>query len=376
MLYAGIVLFLVCLAGTPISILVWIVRALLKKRMRKNTVTAILFFIGLVMGVIMILRSPDIEGEEYISVIDTSEADNYADQNEELYDNDEASWGNSVDDQEDGDSEKIIFDVSEYPYQNKKDAKKLMKTYEKAMKASLTDFIGLEEVSEGGIIREREIHYKKTVDVRKAAYRYYGKTNKKGEPEGIGILFTAWPTEWEESGNNYTSICYIGGFKEGFKNGYGIEYEEMDHYYMVNYEGEFKKGKYHGEGIEYLYVVSDSYESMAEMRNEIFSRTEGNALRVAPICLSLKCYEGDFKKGEYDGKGKAYWSVDNNKEILTYEGGFEEGKFSGKGISYFNNGNVEYKGKFKNGYYNGKGTLYDKQGNVVHKGKFKNGDTE
>ena len=214
MLYVGIVLYLVCLAGTPISILVWIVRALLKKEVRKNTVTAILFFIGLVVGVIMILRSPDLEGEEYISVIDTSETDN-----------DEVSGGNSVDDQEDGDSEEIIFDVSEYPYQNKKDAKKLMKTYKKAMKAPVTDFIGLEEVTEGGIIRKREIHYKKTVDVRKAVYRYYGKTNKKGEPEGIGILFTAWPTEWEESGNNYTSICYIGGFKAGFKNGYGIDYK-------------------------------------------------------------------------------------------------------------------------------------------------------
>lgn len=409
MLYVGTVLFFVCLVGTPISILVLIIRALLKKKIGKNAVTAILFFAGFVTGVIMILRSPDIEETESVSAIDTGENDKYSDQSEEelynieedvsadveddyienaedytnedddLYGEDEVVWDDFEDNLNndiDVDIENIVFSVPTYPYQNKKEARKLMKTYEKAMKAPITDFIGVEEVSEGGIVSAKEIHYKKTVDTRKAAYRYFGKTNKAGEPEGIGILFTTWSVEWQESGNVSTSICYIGNFKDGFKDGYGIEYWEYSGKYLVDYEGEFKKGKYNGEGIDYLSEVSVSYDSITEMREKIYSQTEGNTVKVEPICLSLKYYEGEFKEGEYDGKGKAYWSVVDNKEILTYEGEFEAGTFNGEGTSYFNNGNIQYKGKFKNGYYSGKGTLYDEQGNIVHKGKFKNGDIE
>lgn len=378
MVHLGVILYLICLVGTPISILILIIRALMKKRIRKNAVATGLFMAGFVVGVVMILRSPDIEEKKIGLAADTRVVGGYVDRDDEFYD--EAEKDNSVDIHDDvntgGDIEKIIFDVSEYPYQNEKEAKKLMKIYKKAMEAPITDFIGVEEVSEGGIIREEEIHYKKTVDVGTAAYRYYGKVNKEGEPEGTGILFTAWPTEWQESGNVYTTICYIGGFKEGFKEGYGIEYWELSQHYMVDYEGEFKKGKYHGEGIDYLYYVSDSYASTAEMRDEVYSQIEGNTLIVEPICLSLKCYEGDFKEGEYDGKGKEYSSVVDNKEILTYEGEFKEGRFNGEGTLYFDNGNIKYKGEFKNSYYSGKGTLYDEQGNVVHKGKFKNGDIE
>lgn len=407
MLYVGVILFLICLVGTPISILVWIIRAILKKTIRKNATASVLFFIGFVAGIVMILRSPDID-EEPVAVTDTNVVDNYVSQDEgfydttetqdddfvdagddyigdtddytngdyELNDNDDTSGDDFAEDQDESDIEKSLFDIPEYPYQNKKEAKKLMKTYNKAMEASITDFIGVEEVSEGGIIKEKEIHYKKTVDDGKAVYRYYGKTNKAGEPEGIGILFTKWPIEWQESGNILTSVCYIGKFKDGFKDGYGIEYWEFGGKYLVDYEGDFKKGKYHGEGIDYLSEVSVPYDSITEMREKIYSQTEENTVRVEPICLSLKYYEGEFKEGEYDGKGKAYWSVVDNKEILTYEGEFEAGTFNGDGISYFDNGNIEYKGKFKNGYYNGKGTLYDEQGNIVHKGKFINGDIE
>lgn len=409
MLYVGTVLFFVCLVGTPISILVLIIRALLKKKIGKNAVTTILFFAGFVTGVIMILRSPDIEETESVSAIGTGENGKYSDQSEEelynieedvsadvedgyientedytnedddLYGEDEVVWDDFEDNLNndiDVDIENIVFSVPTYPYQNEKEARKLMKTYEKAMKAPITDFIGVEEVSEGGIVSAKEIHYKKAVDTRKATYRYFGKTNKAGEPEGIGILFTTWSVEWQESGNVSTSICYIGNFKDGFKDGYGIEYWEYSGKYLVDYEGEFKKGKYNGEGIDYLSEVSVSYDSITEMREKIYSQTEGNTVKVEPICLSLKYYEGEFKEGEYDGKGKAYWSVVDNKEILTYEGEFEAGTFNGEGTSYFNNGNIQYKGKFKNGYYSGKGTLYDEQGNIVHKGKFKNGDIE
>ena len=350
------VLCIICLVGTQISI----IRTIVKKRVGENIVTKGLYLIGCVMGVAMIIRSLGIEGERTASVIVAKAANDFGDKQ------DDVDTSNAI----------VLFDIPEYPYQNKKEAKKLMKAYNKAMEASITDFIGVEEVLEGGIIKEKEIHYKKTVDDGKASYRYYGKINKKGEPDGTGILFETWPIEWQEneSGSIYTRICYIGEFKNGYKDGYGIEYWELNGDYMVKYEGELKKGKYHGEGIEYLSNASSSYALIEKKRDEIYSQTEGNTLKVEPILLSLKCYEGDFKNGEYDGKGKMYSSVRDNKAILTYEGKLKAGKYHGKGTLYFDNGNVQYKGEFKNGKYNGKGMLYDEQGNVVHKGKCKGGD--
>lgn len=381
MVYLGIILYLICLVGTPISILVLVVRAVMKRRIRKNIVTTGLFLAGFVMGVVIILRSSTIEGEESLSVIDTREAEDIvADDEDEVYDDEtEKEYFADVQNNDDTSEEmgKNVFNVLEYPYKNKKDAEKLMKVYRKAMEASITDFICLEEISEGGIIREEVMHYKKTVNDGNAAYRYYGKINKKGEPDGTGILFVSW-TDMEENGDGIgTAVCYIGEFKDGYKDGYGIEYWEYNHRYMVDYEGEFKEGKYHGEGIDYLYDVSESTVSSVAKRDGYYSQAEGNNLEIEPVWLSLMCYEGEFKEGKYDGKGKAYWGVDDdNKEILNYEGEFKEGKYEGNGTLYFDNGSVKYKGNFKKGDYSGKGTLYDEQGNVVHKGKFKNGDIE
>lgn len=372
----GIILYLICLVGAPISTLVLITRAIMKKRVGKNTVASGLFLLGLITGVVMILRSQDIEEGEIEARVKN---DSIVSEGEDvLYGNDETEWDNLGDEQDDVDTsnaaEIVLFDIPEYPYQNQKDAEKLMKTYNKAMEAPITDFICVEEVSKGGIIREKEIHYKKTIDDKRAAYRYYGKINKEGVPDGTGILFTVWPPEWQSDGTAYTTICYIGGFKNGYKDGYGIEYWELSGDYMVKYEGQFEKGNYHGEGIEYLYDVSGSYDSIETMRKEIFAQTEGNTLMVEPILLSFKRYEGDFKNGEYDGKGKQYFGVRDDKAILHYEGEWTKGRYNGKGKLYFDNGNVQYKGELKNGHYNGKGTLYDEQGNVVHKGEFKNGD--
>lgn len=45
-----------------------------------------------------------------------------------------------------------IFLVAGYPYQNEKMAKKLMKTYEKAMKADIKEFVYIEEMEKGGAL--------------------------------------------------------------------------------------------------------------------------------------------------------------------------------------------------------------------------------
>ena len=296
--------------------------------------------------------------------------------------------------------EECLFSLPDYPYQNKRKANKVMKIYKKAMKADIEDFVYLEEVSKGGFFTESKIHYKKTINEEKAVYRYYGKLNKKNEPDGTGILLEVfnnnlYDLEDINPPKFMVAVYYIGGFKNGFKNGYGIEYSNRyeEHEFVLKYEGNFKKGKYNGKGTAYLGVdrrvdlavrnellsllnnalMSDSTD------NKFFPYIKGNKLITYPVLLTNKYYDGKFKEGSYNGKGKIYeheWDDVSLVEYdyIRYNGKFKNGKYEGKGTLYFDKEIAEYKGAFKNGKYHGKGILYDRKGNVLHKGKFKNGE--
>ena len=87
-----------------------------------------------------------------------------------------------------------------------------------------------------------------------------------------------------------------------------------------------------------------------------------------------RLYEGDFKKGVYDGQGTLYVYI-NDDTILKRTGEYKEGKLNGKGIAYNYDGTIEYEGYFKNDEYSGLGTYYwseDKKiEGVWEKGKIK-----
>lgn len=310
-----------------------------------------------------------------------------------VFANDNGNYEENSTDSIKQDIREYVFPISEYPYQNEKMAKKMMKIYEKAMKADIKDFVYVEEVSKGGIFSEKKISYKKTIDKEKAAYKYYGELNKNNEPDGEGILLDKWDDdEYDYYSEYFAAVYYIGKFNNGFKEGYGIEYD-IDWgggMFKLQYEGEYKKGKYDGKGIVYLGSNADieievefrailsnqvygysSYDSDTEYNYDtLFERYDGNKLTIMPLFSTLKYYEGKLKNGEFNGEGKEYFGSQGS---LSYEGKFKDGTYHGKGTLYFDNGNVKYKGKFRYGEYHGKGKLYDEQGNVVHKGKFKYG---
>ena len=58
------------------------------------------------------------------------------------------------------------------------------------------------------------------------------------------------------------------------------------------------------------------------------------------------------KKGYPNGKVNEYYY-----DTLIYEGNMKKGEYSGKGKAYYLDGTVEYEGEFKNGKYHGKGTF-------------------
>ena len=138
---------------------------------------------------------------------------------------------------------------------------------------------------------------------------------------------------------------FMGHFKNGERDGYGISYhpntwyplpeDSNVQYHRKEYEGDWKHNQRHGKGIEYWY-----YEE--------------------------KIYEGDWKDDQRHGNGIEYYE-NGQKE---YEGNWKDGQRHGKGISYYENGQKEYEGNWKNGYEYGKGIFYTINGSIDFKGRY------
>lgn len=245
-----------------------------------------------------------------------------------------------------------------YSYASEKKGKKIADLVEESQDASDKDFI---YVSEKKKFTSAKCTYEITLD--RTDYIYYGET-KKDRPNGYGVIYC----------NGHP--VYIGEFKEGVKNGYGIEIDQdsAGYGYFITYEGEYADGLREGEGVE-LYLESEDEEDVLDDYYYAVTTCERTILGYldfmcnVPLFNNHIFYEGSFKDGTYDGKGKQYLG-----EYLIYEGKFKNGEYDGKGTLYYTSGQVHYKGEFKNGEYDGKGTLYNEDGSVKHKGKFKKGD--
>lgn len=154
-------------------------------------------------------------------------------------------------------------------------------------------------------------------------------------------------------------------------NGVGVfNWANGDHY-----EGEVRNGTFHGKG---TYKGTDGNHYEAEWENgrlikgkgiliykdksryegefnqglngsvEVLS-PEGFGKMTYPKGSKKKSYEGQWKDGVFDGKGKVVWADGH-----TYKGDWQKGKYHGKGVYIWPSGS-RYEGEFKNDYFNGKG---------------------
>jgi len=82
-----------------------------------------------------------------------------------------------------------------------------------------------------------------------------------------------------------------------------------------------------------------------------------------------KYLEGSWKDG-YIVKGKFYDLV-NSDGKLAYDGQFKKGVFDGDGTMFIDKYNERYEGKFKNGKKNGQGKIFDEDDHVYIEGRWK-----
>lgn len=203
---------------------------------------------------------------------------------------------------------------------------------------------------EDGLIGILTAKFKQTITP--GDYKYKGEL-KNNRPHGMGFML-----------NKTKNYYYIGSFKNGQFNGFGIlVYEDEFNTKPHVYEGYFKNGKFSGKGNISYDIELNLYSLMLGDTNDINIKDIFSFDTVLYSC-------GNFKKGKLNGQGTFY----SSSGIVEIEGRFKNNLLDGKGKMYSDEGQLIYEGNFKSGNMHGKGTLYNLDGSIKYKGKWKNGD--
>ncbi|CAD8209023.1 unnamed protein product [Paramecium pentaurelia] len=115
----------------------------------------------------------------------------------------------------------------------------------------------------------------------------------------------------DENGEyRYKKEKYIGGFKNGMKQGKGkLENEQFI------YEGEFENNKICGQGV--LIEKENGWRQEGQFKD---GKLDGKGVYIRSLG---DYYEGEFKQGQRHGKGTL------KRDGITYQGNFIEGKLNG-----------------------------------------------
>ena len=142
------------------------------------------------------------------------------------------------------------------------------------------------------------------------------------------------------------------------KDGKGF-IKEYDYYGDLIFEGEYLKGERNGKGKEFenddIEFIEEEYIFKSDMEYD-------------------NCYTYD---GIFVNKNKNLIEliIDKYKESdckLKFEGQYLNGEINGKGKEYYDNGNLKFEGEYLNGERNGKGKIYD-NGKLIFEGEFFDG---
>ena len=155
-----------------------------------------------------------------------------------------------------------------------------------------------------------------------------------------------------KDGKGFIDTEYFKGeIKNGEINGQGKEYDFLTD--QLLFEGEYVNGKkWNGKG----YINN---------KQIIYELKDGKGYFKKYYCNKLR-FEGEYLRGEINGKGKEY-DYDGN---LEFEGDYINGKKNGKGKEYDRDGKLKFEGDYINGKRNGKGKEYDRDGKLKFIGEY------
>ena len=218
--------------------------------------------------------------------------------------------------------------------------------------------------------------YNKNINNTKSMNDYYFKIDEKNKTQ---LKQISMDDKIEYLINNIKSFYEGETFSKNnkIKNGFGIllqnngikqvgkwynnKFEGWNYYIDINgtlYIGFFINGKLNGKGEKY------SLNNEIYMGDFINNLPDGKGKEFNNIYV----YEGQFKKGKKEGKGKITYK--NNGD--WYEGQFLNNTFNGGGHYFWKKNKYEYYGNYINGIIEGKG-IFKYGDKAIYKGEFKNG---
>ena len=239
--------------------------------------------------------------------------------------------------------------------------------------------------------------------------KYHGDTliyegeYKNGEKNGTGIEYGALIFKGEYlNGMRWNGKGYDikGNIIYELKNGQG-KVKEYNKYGRLIFEGEYMNGKKNGKGKEYY-----DYDEMLLDKPEYLNgkgkeyNKFGDLIFEGEYLYNYKLkgreyingrlsYEGEYLYNlKWNGKGynkygDIIYELDNgNGEIkefnsdgeLIFEGEYFNGKRDGEGKEYNKYGELIFEGEYLNGQRNGKGKEYNLKGKIEYEGEYLNGE--
>ena len=262
---------------------------------------------------------------------------------------------------------------------------------------------------------DTNLEYNKVIDhnFNDTYYGYfthnYGANEKTYEINGFGIMVN----------RNYK---YIGGFKNGKRNGYGVYYYENGSYEFTKFNLNTKEAyklyeisgevemcvynkivnKYQKYGVSYIEMINgtkkiniiknnnyDDFGIMYNVNGEFYEGYYQSNARHGYGILNCQS-EGKIVKGIFDKDKLKFGSVTYKDWIIEgefnmglrhgyiieydelkrkqFEGECKDGKRNGFGIKYYDNGNVYYKGFFRNNLEDIFGFMYSTSGKLFYMG--------
>lgn len=170
-----------------------------------------------------------------------------------------------------------------------------------------------------------------------------------------------------EMTSEQTEYGYSGKMKNNQPSGFGVLYRYCSmgigpEVYIPVYMGDFKKGQYNGKGILFKDYSED--DEIASSIGYTFNVDESNLQEIIEQYLQSIEYIGEFKDGEKNGDGVSF----EYPSLHFYE--YEEADIDPNILD--TKSITAYVGKYKNGKQNGKGKVYYHQ-KLLYEGDFKDG---